>query len=93
MNTIATPAASAAAITSASRSDPPGWITAVAPASTAGNETVGEGEERVGGDDRADRRRATRRTAASSAFRAATRAESTRDIWPAPTPTVAPSFT
>ena len=33
VNNIAMPAASAAAITSASRTEPPGWITAVAPAS------------------------------------------------------------
>ena len=32
VKTIARPAASAAAITSSSRTDPPGWITAVAPA-------------------------------------------------------------
>ena len=35
VNTMATPAASAAATTSASRIDPPGWITAVAPAEMA----------------------------------------------------------
>ena len=34
MNTIATPRSSAAAITSASRIEPPGWITQAAPAST-----------------------------------------------------------
>src|SRR5262249_55596468 len=33
VNTIATPALSAAAITSSSRRDPPGWMTAVIPAS------------------------------------------------------------
>ena len=33
VNTMARPASSAAAITSSSRIEPPGWITAVAPAS------------------------------------------------------------
>jgi len=40
VNTIATPAASAAAITSLSRIEPPGWITAVAPAATADGRLV-----------------------------------------------------
>ena len=53
VNTIAMPASSAAAITSASRTDPPGWMTAVAPASIGGDQAVGEREEGVGGDDRA----------------------------------------
>src|SRR4051812_4579151 len=35
VKTMATPAASQASITSASRFEPPGWITAVAPASIA----------------------------------------------------------
>ena len=35
VNTIASPASFAAAITSSSRIEPPGWITQVAPASTA----------------------------------------------------------
>src|SRR3546814_15746326 len=35
VNTMARPAWSAAAITSSSRREPPGWITAVAPASAA----------------------------------------------------------
>ena len=48
---------SAAAITSSSRIEPPGWMTAVAPASTAASEPVGEGEERIRGDDRALGRR------------------------------------
>ena len=47
MKTIATPAASQASITSASRFEPPGWITAVAPASIAELGAVGEGEEGV----------------------------------------------
>jgi hypothetical protein len=35
VNSIASPASSAAAITSSSRIEPPGWITADAPASAA----------------------------------------------------------
>ena len=46
---MATPRSSAAAITSSSRIEPPGWITAVAPASIAGHQAVGEREEGVGG--------------------------------------------
>jgi len=42
VNTIASPRSSAAAIISASRIDPPGWTTAVAPAQNlAGNEPLG----------------------------------------------------
>ena len=44
MNTIASPASSAAAITSSSRIDPPGWITAVAPASTAASSPSANGK-------------------------------------------------
>ena len=40
-------------MTSSSRIEPPGWMTAVAPASIADKQPVGEGEEGVGGDDRA----------------------------------------
>ena len=56
---------------------------------------VGEREEGVRGDDRAARQRLARSplaVAASAAFSAAMRAESTRLIWPAPMPTVAPSL-
>ena len=56
------------------------------------DQSVGEREERVGGDDRASSR-GSRPAAASLAFCAATRAELTRDICPAPTPTVAPLLT
>ena len=94
VNTMAMPAASAAAITSSSRIEPPGWMTAVAPASMAETQPVGKGEERVGGHHRALRQRLGQpaASAASSALRAAMRAESTRLIWPAPMPTVAPSL-
>src|SRR3569623_370285 len=44
VNTIASPAASAAAITSSSRIEPPGWITAVAPASTAASRPSAKGK-------------------------------------------------
>ena len=53
VKTMARPRSSAASITSASRIEPPGWITAVAPASAAAMQPVGEGEEGVGGHDRA----------------------------------------
>ena len=91
VNTMAMPAASAAAITSSSRTEPPGWMTAVAPARGC-LEPVGEREERVRGDDRAAGRRLGSRGlgGVSAAFCAAMRALSTRLIWPAPMPTVAP---
>ena len=95
VNTMATPWSSAASITSSSRTEPPGWITAVAPASIGDEQAVGEREEGVGGDHRAFGQRLleagclARRPAA---LRAAMRAESTRLIWPAPMPTVAPSL-
>ena len=57
VKTIATSASSATAITSASRTDPPGWMTAVAPASIVAIKAVGKRKERVGGDDRAPRAR------------------------------------
>ena len=58
-------------------------------------QAVGEGEEGVGGDDRAlacSGAGQPAACAASSALRAAMRAESTRVICPAPMPTVAPSL-
>ena len=45
MNTIAAPAASAAAITSLSRRLPPGWIAAVAPARSAASRPSGNGKK------------------------------------------------
>ena len=44
VNTIATSCSSAALITSASRIEPPGWITAVAPASIATSKPSGNGK-------------------------------------------------
>ena len=43
VNTIAMPAASAAAMTSASRREPPGWIAAVAPAAIAASSPSANG--------------------------------------------------
>ena len=81
-------------MTSSSRIEPPGWITAVAPASAAASSPSAKGKkasdattEPMASDS--DRPAAL---AASAAFHAAMREESTRLIWPAPTPTVAPFF-
>ncbi len=83
VNTMARPAASAASITSSSRIEPPGWITAVAPASAIDHERVGEGEEGVRRRHRAFASGSADSPcalAASPAFHAAMRAASTRDI-------------
>ena len=45
VNTMASPASSAAAITSASRIAPPGWITAVAPAAAIACNPSGKGKK------------------------------------------------
>ena len=45
VNTIAMPCASAAAITSSSRIEPPGWMTAVAPASAAASRPSAKGKK------------------------------------------------
>ena len=45
VKTIASPASSAAAITSSSRIEPPGWITAVAPASAAASRPSAKGKK------------------------------------------------
>ena len=90
VNTMAMPCSSAASITSSSRIEPPGWITAVAPASIGDQQAVGEREERVGGDHRALGQRLGELQLPSPrprALRAAMRAASTRLIWPAPMPT------
>src|SRR5689334_23582108 len=44
LNTMAMPASSAAAMTSLSLSEPPGWITAVAPASATASKPSGNGK-------------------------------------------------
>ncbi len=46
---MARPASSAAATTSPSFTEPPGWTTAVTPASAKTKQPVGEGEEGVAG--------------------------------------------
>ena len=81
VKTIARPCSSAAAITSASRTDPPGCTTAVAPAGRDGIESVAEREERVGRRDRSAAATDARRDAA---FTTATLTASTRLICPAP---------
>ena len=45
VKTIASPASFAAAMTSSSRIDPPGWITAVAPASAAASSPSANGKK------------------------------------------------
>src|SRR5262249_59277154 len=45
VNTMAMPWSSAALITSSSRTEPPGWITAVAPASTAAGRPSAKGKK------------------------------------------------
>src|SRR6266436_1651423 len=84
VNTIAKFNRSAAAITSLSRIDPPGWITAVAPAFAASSTPS------------ANAKNASEATTVPAnedcAFITAIFTESTRLICPAPTPSVAPSF-
>ncbi|GJD73999.1 hypothetical protein CFIICLFH_2232 [Methylobacterium goesingense] len=73
--------------------DPPGWITAVAPASAAAISPSAKGKNASEATTEPFARLSAtpRRRAPSAAFQAAMREESTRDIWPAPMPTVAPS--
>ena len=56
VKTMASPRRSAAAMTSWSLTEPPGWMTAVAPAAATVFEAVGEGKEGVGGGDGAGER-------------------------------------
>ncbi len=81
-------------MTSSSRIEPPGWITAVAPASIAASRPSANGKNasEATTEPWSAARRASAPCAASSALRAAMRAESTRLIWPAPMPTVARSL-
>ena len=83
------PATSAAAITSLSRTDPPGWITAVAPTAIAASSPSANGKN---ASDAATLPRASGTSipaafAASSLFQAPIRALSTRLGCPAPIPT------
>jgi hypothetical protein len=72
---------------------PPGWMTAVAPASAAAMSPSAKGKKasEATTDPRVSGSLAPMACAASAAFSAAMRAESTRLVWPAPMPTVAPS--
>ena len=79
------PASSAASITSASRTEPPGCTTAVAPASAAASRPSRKGKK-------ASLAQAPPR-ARPAAFSAAIRPASRRFCWPAPMPTAAPSLT
>jgi len=94
VKTIASPASSAAAMTSSSRIEPPGWITAVAPASTAASSPSAKGKK--ASDATADPTvRGSGQPLASAASRArmaAMRELSRRFICPAPMPAVTPSL-
>ena len=94
VKTMANPASSAASITFWSFIEPPGWITAVAPASATVSKPSGKGKKASeAADEPMVRGWAQPATlAASFALMAAMRAESTRDIWPAPIPAVEPSL-
>ena len=80
VNTMASPASSAALMTSSSRTEPPGWMTAVAPASAAARRPSAKGknasEATTDPFARLSGKPASR--AASAAFQAAMREESTR---------------
>src|SRR5690606_13319067 len=82
VNTIAMPCSSAAAITSSSRTEPPGWITAVAPASTAARRPSANGKKASDATTEPMVRGSPRPAAsiASSDLRAAMCEESTRLI-------------
>ena len=82
---MAMPYSFAASITSWSRTEPPGWITAVAPASAAASRPSRNGKN-------ASLAHAPPR-ARPAAFSAAIRPASRRFCCPAPTPTAWPSFT
>src|SRR3984957_5929157 len=88
VNTIAMPCSSAAAMTSASRFEPPGWITDLIPSSATASSPSRNGKkasEAMLADCRS--------RPASSALRAAILLLTTRLICPAPMPTVALSLT
>src|SRR6266851_1736995 len=82
VTTMAIPAASAAATTSESFTEPPGWIAAVMPARTPSSRPSGNGKNASDAITAPRERPPARCTASCTA--------STRDIWPAPTPTAAP---
>src|SRR5260370_6222090 len=94
VNTMAMPASSAALMTSSSRTEPPGWITAVAPASTVTSNPSANGKKASDAttEPLVIGAASFNSSAASCALPAAMRAESTRLILPAPMPTVARSL-
>src|SRR3954463_9620864 len=77
VNTMASPCSSAAAITSASRTDPPGCTTAVAPAAASASRPSRNGKNAPDAT--------TLPSTRPPAFMTATFTASTRLIWPAPT--------
>ena len=84
---MAMPCSSAAAMTSASRIEPPGWITALIPAAAAASMPSRNGKNASEAITEPDTTRC-----ASAALIPAMRAEYTRLICPAPTPMVRLSF-
>ena len=76
------PCSSAAATASASRTEPPGWITARAPALAASSTPSANGKNAS--------EATTEPASGARAFDTAMRTESTRDICPAPIPSVRP---
>ncbi len=89
--TMAAPAASTTATTSASRIEPPGWAKAVTPAVEADLDGVGERVEGVGGAGRAPR--APRRRRAPAPCRPPRGPRPRGDVWPEPIPMSRPSRT
>jgi hypothetical protein len=82
---MAIPASSAAAVTSSSRTLPPGWITAATPAAATMSSPSRNGKK-------ASLAAAPPR-ARAPALSTASLPQSTRFCWPAPTPTAMPSVT
>src|SRR5712692_2905088 len=85
--TIAAPACSTAASTSSSLTEPPGWMIAVTPSSSARFGPSGNGKNASEASTAP-----CRSWPSSRAFPTAIRTASTRDIWPAPIPIVCRSF-
>src|SRR5262249_7599490 len=83
VKTIATPAFSAASMTSPSRREPPGWTIAVTPCVIASSGPSENGKNASDASTEPER-------SGGRAFSSARRTESTRLICPAPTPSVAP---
>ena len=83
VNTIAIPSRSAAAITSSSRVEPPGWATAVAPACAAASIPSGNGKNASLANTESVRSRPTR-----FAFATDCRIASTREVAPPPSASV-----